>query len=113
MNYSPRAIARLGLVLALFLVAFPERDLAQQRKNLSPRDVCDLTGLKKKCGFSERDKTVWVITSKHMKPSEARRYCDLMVAVLHAWGEIGYRLDPGWKLHVRTSKGELADCSLP
>jgi hypothetical protein len=112
MNHSSKVTVQLVLIAALFLVAFPDRDLAYEKKSLSPQEVCSLTGLKKKCFYSRRDKTIFVIVSKHMKSSDAVRYCDSMRAVLHAWQELGYYLDRGWTLHVRTSKAHLVKCSL-
>ena len=96
----------------LFLVAFPQRGRVEERKDLLPVEVCALTGLKKKCSFSAKNKTIFVKPTEPMKPPDALRYCDLMLAVLRAWREIGYHFEPGWTLEVRTSKNHAVDCSL-
>ena len=112
MNHSSKVAVQLVLIAVLFLVAFPDRDLAYQKKSLSPLDVCSLTALKKKCFYSRRDKKIVVIAPKRMKPSDAVRYCYLMRTVLRAWRGLGYYLEPGWTLHVRNSRAHLVECSL-
>jgi hypothetical protein len=78
---------------------------------MSARDVCDLIDPWQKCSFSKPN--IKVVDPRITTKAAAVSLCNEFVRAVRGMRKVGEPMEPGWTLHVHTSKGELASCHLP
>ena len=78
---------------------------------MSARDVCDLIDPWQKCSFSKPN--IKVVDPKITTQAAAVSLCNEFVVAVRGKEKIDKPMQPGWTLHVHSSKGELASCYLP
>jgi hypothetical protein len=78
---------------------------------MSARDVCNLIDPWQRCSFSKSNITV--VDPEITTQAAAVSLCNEFVRAIRGMGKVGEPMEPGWTLHVHTSKGELASCYLP
>jgi hypothetical protein len=78
---------------------------------MSARDVCNLIDPWQKCSFSKPN--IMVVDPKITTQAGAVSLCNEFVSALLGMRKVGEPMEPGWTLHVHSSKGELASCYLP
>jgi hypothetical protein len=78
---------------------------------MSARDVCDLIDPWQKCSFSKPN--IKVVDPRITTQAAAVNLCNEFVRAVRGMRKVGEPMEPGWTLHVHTSKGELASCYLP
>ena len=90
-------------------------DQMSEARRLSPsmsaRDVCDLIDPWQKCSFSKPN--IMVVDPKIGTQAAAVSLCNEFVVAVRGMRKVGKPMEPGWILHVHTSKAELASCYLP
>jgi hypothetical protein len=89
-------------------------DQISQAQRVSPtmsaRDVCNLIDPWQKCSFSKPN--IIVVDPKSTTQAAAVGLCNEFVGAVRGMRKVGEPMEPGWTLHVHTSKGELASCYL-
>ena len=78
---------------------------------MSARDVCNLIDPWQKCSFSKPN--IMVVDPKIGTQVAAVSLCNEFVVAVRGMNKVGEPMEPGWTLHVHSSKGELASCYLP
>jgi hypothetical protein len=78
---------------------------------MSARDVCNLIDPWQKCSFAKPN--IMVVAPRITTQAAAVSLCDEFVRAVRGMRKIGQPMEPGWTLHVHSSKGELASCYLP
>lgn len=78
--------------------------------SMSARDVCDLIDPWEKCSFSKPN--IMVVDPKITTQAAAASLCNEFVVAVRGMRKVGKPMEPGWTLHVHSSKGELASCYL-
>jgi hypothetical protein len=78
---------------------------------MSARDVCNLIDPWQKCSFSKPN--IMVVDPKITTQAAASSLCNEFVRAVRGMRKVGEPMEPGWTLHVHSSKGELASCILP
>jgi hypothetical protein len=78
---------------------------------MSARDVCNLIDPWQKCSFSKPN--IMVVDPKITVQAAAVSLCNEFVVAVGGMRKVGKPMEPGWTLHVHSSKGELASCYLP
>jgi hypothetical protein len=78
---------------------------------MSGRDVCTLIDPWQKCSFSKPN--IIVVAPRITSRAAAVSLCEEFVRAVRGMRKIGKPMEPGWTLHVHSSKGELASCYLP
>ena len=78
--------------------------------SMSARDVCDLIDPWQKCSFSKPN--IMVVDPKITTQAAAASLCNEFVVAVRGMRKVGEPMEPGWTLHVHSSKGELASCYL-
>jgi hypothetical protein len=78
---------------------------------MSARDVCNLIDPWQKCSFSKPN--IMVVDPKIGTQAAAVSLCNEFVVAVRGMNKVGEPMEPGWTLHVRSSKRELASCYLP
>ena len=78
---------------------------------MSARDVCNLIDPWQKCSFSKPN--IMVVDPKITTQAAAVSLCNEFVGAVRGMRKVGEPMEPGWTLHVHSSKGELASCYLP
>jgi hypothetical protein len=78
---------------------------------MSARDVCNLIDPWQKCFFSKPN--IIVVAPRITTQAAALSLCDEFVRAVRGMRKIGEPIEPGWTLHVHSSKRELASCYLP
>jgi hypothetical protein len=78
---------------------------------MSARDVCNLIDPWQKCSFSKPN--IIVVAPRITTQAAAVSLCDEFVRAVRGMRKIGEPMEPGWLLHIHSSKGELASCDLP
>jgi hypothetical protein len=78
---------------------------------MSARDVCDLIDPWQKCSFLKPN--IKVADPRITTQAAAIDLCNEFVRAVRGMRKIGKLIEPGWTLHVHSSKGELASCYLP
>jgi hypothetical protein len=78
---------------------------------MSARDVCDLVDPWQKCSFSKPN--IMVFAPRITTQAAALSLCDEFVRAVRGMRKIGEPMEPGWTLHVHSSKSEPASCYLP
>jgi hypothetical protein len=84
---------------------------ARKPSGQKSRDVCNLTDPWQKCSFSKPN--IIVVAPRITTQAAAVSLCDEFVRAVRGMRKIGQPMEPGWTLHVHSSKGELASCYLP
>jgi hypothetical protein len=77
---------------------------------MSARDVCSLIDPWQKCSFAKPN--IMVVDPKIGTQAAAVSLCNEFVVAIRGMGKAGKPMEPGWILHVHTSKGEVASCYL-
>jgi hypothetical protein len=77
---------------------------------MSARDVCDLIDPWQRCSFSKPN--ILVVDPKITTQAAAVSLCNEFVGAIRGMGKVGEPMEPGWTLHVHSSKGEQARCYL-
>jgi hypothetical protein len=77
----------------------------------SARDVCNLVDPWQKCSFSKPN--IIVVAPRITTQAGAVSLCDEFVRAVRGMIKIGEPMEPGWTLHVHSSKREMASCFLP
>jgi hypothetical protein len=89
-------------------------DQISQAQRVSPtmsaRDVCNLIDPWQKCSFSKPN--IIVVDPKSTTQAAAVGLCNEFVGAVRGMRKVGEPMEPGWTLHVHTSKGEPASCYL-
>jgi hypothetical protein len=78
---------------------------------MSARDVCNFIDPWQKCSFSKPN--IIVVAPRISTQADAVSLCDEFVRAVRGKRKVGETMEPGWTLHVHSSKGELASCYLP
>lgn len=78
---------------------------------MSARDLCSLIDPWQKCSFSKPD--IVVVDPKITTQGAAASLCREFVGAVRGMRKVGGLMEPGWTLHVHSSKGELSSCYLP
>jgi len=78
---------------------------------MSAHDVCNLIDPWQKCSFSKPN--INVVDPKITTQAAAISLCNEFVRAVRGMGKFGKPMEPGWTLHVNSSKAELASCDLP
>jgi hypothetical protein len=78
---------------------------------ISARDVCNLTDPWQTCSFLKPNITV--VDPKIGTQAAAVSLCNEFVVAVRGMNKVGEPMEPGWTLHVHSSKRELASCYLP
>jgi len=78
---------------------------------MSARDLCSLIDPWQKCSFSKPD--IVVVDPKITTQAAAASLCREFVGAVRGMRKVGGLMEPGWTLHVHSSKGELSSCYLP
>jgi hypothetical protein len=78
---------------------------------MSARDVCDLVDPWQRCSFSKPN--IMVVDPKITTQAAAVSLCNEFVGAVRGMRKVGEAMEPGWTLHIHSSKGELARCYLP
>jgi len=78
---------------------------------MSARDVCNLIDPWQKCSFLKPN--IMVVDPKITTQAAAVSLCNEFVGAVRGMRKVGEPMEPGWTLHVHSSKGELANCYLP
>jgi hypothetical protein len=78
---------------------------------MSARDVCDLVDPWQRCSFSKPN--IMVVDPKITTQAAAVSLCNEFVGAVRGMRKVGEPMEPGWTLHIHSSKGELARCYLP
>jgi hypothetical protein len=91
--------------------ASPISEARRVSPTMSARDVCDLIDPWQKCSFLRPD--IRVVDPKITTQAAAISLCNEFVVAIRGMRKVGKPMEPGWTLHVDTSKAELASCYLP
>jgi hypothetical protein len=78
---------------------------------MSARDVCNLIDPWQRCSFSKPN--IIVVAPRITTQAAAVSLCDEFVRAVRGMRKMGEPMEPGWLLHIHSSKGELARCDLP
>ena len=78
---------------------------------MSARAVCNLIDPWQKCSFSKPN--IMVVDPKIGTEAAAVGLCNEFVVAVRGMNKVGEPMEPGWTLHVHSSKGELTSCYLP
>ena len=78
---------------------------------MSARDVCNLIDPWQKCSFAKSN--IMVVDPKITTQAAAVSLCNEFVGAVRGMRKVGEPMEPGWTLHVHSSKGELASYYLP
>jgi hypothetical protein len=78
---------------------------------MSARDLCDLVDPWQECSFSKPN--IIVVAPRITTQAAAVSLCDEFVRAVRGMRKVGEPMEPGWTLHIHSSKGELASCYLP
>jgi len=78
---------------------------------ISARDVCNLADPWQTCSFLKPNITV--VDPKIGTQAAAVSLCNEFVVAVRGMNKVGEPMEPGWTLHVHSSKRELASCYLP
>ena len=78
---------------------------------ISARDVCNLIDPWQTCSFLKPN--ILVVDPKIGTQASAVSLCNEFVVAVRGMNKVGEPMEPGWTLHVHSSKGELASCYLP
>ena len=78
---------------------------------ISARDVCNLIDPWQTCSFLKPN--IMVVDPKIGTQAAALSLCNEFVVAVRGMRKVGKPMEPGWTLHVHSSKGELASCYLP
>ena len=92
----------------------PDADQISEARRVSPsmsaHDVCNLIDPWQKCSFSKPN--IMVVDPKITTQAAAASLCNEFVVAVRGMRKAGEPMEPGWTLHVHSSKGELASCYL-
>ncbi len=78
---------------------------------MSAPDVCDLIDPWQRCSFSKPN--IMVVDPKITTQAAAVSLCHEFVRAVRGMRKAGTPMEPGWTLHIHSSKTELASCYLP
>ena len=78
---------------------------------MSARGVCNLIDPWQECSFSMSN--IMVVDPRITTQAAAVSLCNEFVGAVRGMRKVGVPMEPGWTLHVHSSKGELASCYLP
>jgi hypothetical protein len=91
-----------------------DADQLSEARRLSPSmsayDVCKLVDPWQKCSFSKPN--VMVVDPTITTEAAAASLCHEFVLAVRGLRKVGEPMEPGWTLHVHSSKGALASCYL-
>jgi hypothetical protein len=77
---------------------------------MSARDVCNLIDPWQKCSFSKPN--IIVVAPRITTQAAALSLCEEFVRAIRGMRKIGEPMEPGWTLHIHSSKGEPTSCYL-